>query len=405
MSSRVHIISLDADGCLFHKAYIDGGNQDVVAANQDFVGVLQRQGNDYDKTISFVGSNRQDFTTDLQNSSGHNTGSCFPAIQAMSDAVGATLDKMLLSDIQNDRQFGHNFDSAIAKQFDDGYDYDTDNIDFSQKIDEWVFDQQKLTILYAQIHKAANDNPKSEIVFDFYDDRDDILDALGDYFKKYPHMLPDNVELNLNHYKGGEVTNKHVIHGTGSIDMDFRNTVKTMADLSTDYRAVIGDIRPPINAVDHIHPINTKKISSQVKNIEISDSDPDYMPMVALKSNIETRVSQYEKSSNLDKITGKVDRKFKNSCIDQIDITDRKLTCSSSWKPFLKNLTALFSLVGTFSAVMSFGERVFTGRYGLFNGGVKHAQQSQLKSLYQDIVGRDDSQQINEADPLSSHQI
>ncbi len=36
---------------------------------------------------------------------------------------------------------------------------------------DWLFDETKATIIYAQMHKIANENPNEEIVFDFYDDR------------------------------------------------------------------------------------------------------------------------------------------------------------------------------------------------------------------------------------------
>ena len=66
----------------------------------------------------------------------------------------------------------------------------------------WVFDDSKFTLLYAQLHKFASENPDVDIDYDFYDDRKNIFQPLHTVFKNYPHLLPKNVTLKMHEYRG-----------------------------------------------------------------------------------------------------------------------------------------------------------------------------------------------------------
>lgn len=392
---EVHIISLDADGCLFNSTYINGtdsipgtvdhkGAGDVLKANEQFIETLCGQKAQYDKTVSFVGSNRQDWSTDFTNSVRANKGSCFPAISNVSNKIGANLDKMLLSDIQNNREFGTNFDFAM-RQLCNKNDYDTNNL--PRGTDQWAFDERKLTLIYAQIHKAASDNPSANITFDFYDDRQDILSALCEFFQKYPHMMPANVKLQLNHYNGGDITPMPTIQGTGSIDKDFRETVKGMVAMSIDRRVLVmpGQQPSPENLENKIKPVDTREISNKLSQINVDESSADYDAMNELKIQMEREVEQYEKSPNLQKLRSNTTKKFQNNCIEHVNYADNKLCVGSSWKPFVKNLGLLCTVIGAPAAILSFGVRVVTGKYAFFNVKEDHSKEGDLQNTYSSI--------------------
>ena len=108
------------------------------------------------------------------------------------------------------------------------------------------FAEDKINILYAQIHKVAADHPDDRIVFDFFDDRMDILEYLHTFFRKYPALIPNHVTLRLFQYQANVVTPmgehtqntdstlslNHGINGRGLIDIDYRQTVKNMGVLA-----------------------------------------------------------------------------------------------------------------------------------------------------------------------------
>ena len=131
-----------------------------------------------------------------------------------------------MSDIYADVTPGTSFDLAVK----------TPNSTQNTCID----DAGKAALLYAQIHKLANQCPNESILFDFYDDRgldvweegDDVLEYLHSFFTKHPELLPNNMTLRLNHYEGAAVTPYTDIKGTGFIDENYQQTTKDLAETS-----------------------------------------------------------------------------------------------------------------------------------------------------------------------------
>lgn len=217
----IRVLSFDFDGCLFHSNYIFSEQKDVVKSNHAFLNKIKEENKEFTKAYTFVGSNRQSFAIDIINS--RSKGSCFPAVKQVSDFLGTTLDTMLLADIYGDLPDGTSYARAT-------------NQNNQEKHSEWLFDETKATILYAQMHKIANENPNEEIVFDFYDDRGigaikpvDILEHLHNFYEKNQYLIPSNVTLRLHQYAGAEVTPIAQIKGTGFIDQNYRQTVKDLA--------------------------------------------------------------------------------------------------------------------------------------------------------------------------------
>lgn len=215
---NIRILSFDFDGCLFNMDYIIKG-KDIIKSNAEFLDNIHQENKAFDQVITFIGSNRQSKETDDQNASIGDKGSCFPAIQIINDHLNTTLDTLLLADIYGDLPAGTSFARAMDKEYLD-------------KHSEWVFDNDKVTILYAQMHKIANQFPGEKLVLDFYDDKNTIHDQLIYFFKSYTHLIPDNLSLRLTHYAGEKVTPRAEIQGTGMIDVNYICTVKEMAELA-----------------------------------------------------------------------------------------------------------------------------------------------------------------------------
>lgn len=216
----IRVLSFDFDGCLFNRAYID--SHDVIQANYDFLEKIKAENAHFDDVYTFIGSNRQSKPIDIVNSHS-GKGSCFPAIALVNKHLGAKFDSFLLADVYADLPEG----TAYARAMDSEY---------NGSHSDWLFDDTKATLIYAQIQKMANAHPHEDIVFDFYDDRgnglrttNDILEKLNRLYSQYPDLIPANVTLRLNHYAGDNVTPLASIKGTGFIDCNYQQTVKDMA--------------------------------------------------------------------------------------------------------------------------------------------------------------------------------
>lgn len=96
-----------------------------------------------------------------------------------------------------------------------------------------IHDGTKLTLLYSQIHFIANTHQLEQIVFDFFDDREDILSDISDFFSKYTDMLPNRVCLRLNRYKENELSLYKKINGTcDHVDTSYRQTIINMIEIT-----------------------------------------------------------------------------------------------------------------------------------------------------------------------------
>lgn len=226
------IISLDCDGCIFNNDYRElfraGITNAVTDANIEFLERLKNENAQYDSVTLFVGSNRQSYETDRSNSIRNKTESAFIAIKKIKKYLGVKLDKFLLADLDNDSEPGTSFNAAYNSTSEEPY----------EDHHRWLFDEDKLALLYGQMHKAASED-ETETFFDFYDDLglvdgkpSAILETLRDYFTKYPMLIPHNTTLRLNHYNGGEVTEIISIKGTGAIDYDYYKTLHRMEQIA-----------------------------------------------------------------------------------------------------------------------------------------------------------------------------
>jgi hypothetical protein len=253
----IRAISLDFDGCMFNSDYRSAAIKDVIRANQPFLDTLKKENAYYEYVTLFVGSNRQSKQDDDYNS--NNTESCYVAIQKINSYLGTELDTLLLADIYGHLKSGKSFKRATDKNYQGTH-------------SDWIFDDEKLTTIYTQMQRMATKNSKESIVFDFYDNRGIkephshlMLERLTKFFTKYPEMIPHNITLRLNHYKGGQVTPIGNIKGRGPIDNHYRKTVRKMAELSkVSYSSTI-------HAIDVVTP----KLLNIAPVIMETESEPE----------------------------------------------------------------------------------------------------------------------------------
>ena len=218
-NQRIYVVSLDMDHCIFNHYYNwlpDCNPREVIDKNRGFLDFIRSKAAYYNHFITFVGSARQTKRIDTLCSAKNKTESAFTAIKTISTYLNARLDDFLLADIYFDLPVGTSFQRA-TDEFYRG-EHSTGPNDYT-----------KFTLIYAQVHKVANQYPHNEIVFDFYDDggiaRAKILNDLHRYFSEMPDKLPANIVLNLIHYEGDGTTDISSIRGSGFIDQNYRRTV------------------------------------------------------------------------------------------------------------------------------------------------------------------------------------
>ncbi|MFA6303419.1 MAG: hypothetical protein WC627_09885 [Legionella sp.] len=239
----IRVTSFNFDGCLFnekyHKTYADDvmaegvydkkniKNRSIIKANAKLFGSIEKTQKNYDRTIIMNGSQRQSQADDKYYLKKNKTGSALIALQDIKlyfnpdtkeKAVGKSgslqLDPYLLADSYAGWDPSYSFAKATTRK--------------KVKHPDWKADPSCLTIVYAQIHKIAKENPHQEIVFDYYHNDNEILQNLHGFFAKNPKMMPANVKLQLHQYSGGPIQDLPAIIGTGSIDVEFKNTIKKM---------------------------------------------------------------------------------------------------------------------------------------------------------------------------------
>lgn len=353
----VRVLSFDFDGCLFNSDYIRSEPKDVIQSNRSFLDTLKGQNASYSKNIVFVGSNRQskavdDFNSTVDTRQGWlNKGSCFPAIIKIAQHLTAQLDRFLLADVYSDLPEGSAF--AQATQEPD-----------KEEHPDWLFDETKATILYAQMHKIAQEHPDENIEFHFYDDRGlnfiaDILEILEKFYKSHPDLIPKNVTLNLHHYAGAKVTSFEPIKGTGFIDTNYYQTVKDMATQAMTIGGGDGLSRP-IHTADFVKPEQLKNRKPLVDPVSGRDKLTPQLALIKNKAEqlkIDGHFKAAQRASDLYNtisaaaelyFSGTLSKEdFKGQCDTAIQLARPELERHRGWSEALINLgLVLAGLIG-----------------------------------------------------------
>jgi len=237
---EIALYSFDFDGCILNNNYRQGDGEiavRIVRSNVHLFNVIAdqiKQRKFLDVTIMSA-SLRQSYEIEMKNSRADYFASgvkSFPHFKHVCGSISllsgmdCCLDMTLMQDLCNDKKAGDCHAS-----------YDAANRDPSIK---WIGDDTKVTIIYAQAHKIASENPAAIITYNVYDDRTDILTKIKEFYAAYPHILPHNIVLNLHHYDGSTLTTiwkekysdklveNNSVKGSGLIDFNYRKTLKSI---------------------------------------------------------------------------------------------------------------------------------------------------------------------------------
>ncbi|MDX1837079.1 hypothetical protein DIZ81_07515 [Legionella taurinensis] len=228
----IRAISLDFDGAIFNDDF--HRHKEVIRANKALLDLIATNAEGYDSTTLYAGTNRQSVSDDRANAYKNDTGSAFPHLMQLAAYLKdklrkVKLDKFLLTDLYHQRKAGESFNEALSLLDKDNLHYDQEKMK-NGPFKDWLHDQSKLTLLYAQIHRFAKQHPKDALDFYFYDDREDILEKLHAYFQQNPNRLPSNLCLRIKRYCGeGSLKDYPSIQGTGKLDKKYKATVKRLA--------------------------------------------------------------------------------------------------------------------------------------------------------------------------------
>lgn len=221
-------IILDADNCIFNYRYHDSVDKNVVAHNPFLIDYLIEGRQDFSKITVGCGSLRQSEHFDNFNSDLNETSSCFLAIEQIAKHLDIDIAPLLLADIFGDLPLGASYHRMM-------HDY------WKESHHGWIPDESKLTLIYAHCQDV---DPVKKYVIDFFDDLDDMLAKLYTFFKSYKEMIPSNVALRLNYYEGDAIRRSKLIQGKGCIDINYRQTVVDMYEIT----------RPGHHCVDYVTP-------------------------------------------------------------------------------------------------------------------------------------------------------
>ncbi|HAT1825045.1 hypothetical protein SC438_13385 [Legionella pneumophila] len=257
---KINLNLYDIDGCMYHahtrekpiEKWLIESNQNLF----DLQRILARQ-EGYDLLIVASGTNRQDkFIDELNGQRSDSAIPAFPIIQSyLASQVDCkvVMDPFLLADLYGNKEAGQSYTAILNEKY----------LHSQENHTQSAFDESKRSLLYAHAHRVAALHPDSEIVIDFYDDRNDILSGLYDFYNDNPFLLPANVTLRLNQYEGKEVTAYPGIKGDGPID--YRYLINTQ-------KMIIRDLSP--------FPFDEERETNPIKN-EVTPSN--YTTASALK--------------------------------------------------------------------------------------------------------------------------
>ncbi|WP_392536874.1 hypothetical protein [Legionella sp. 227] len=256
----IRVLSFDFDGCLFNMAYINAPytNFDkhltdaVLVHNETFLEQLRHENERFSQVIAMIGSNRQSFEIDTANMGFLQSfkGSCCSAIQTVCNYLGVDFNPLLLADLYNSLEPGTAY-QLIMDEIKSGKWIDGGALEH----EDCPMDQSKVALIFAQMQEAASKNPDEKIIFDFYDDRHDILARLQEFYSTHPHMIPKNVLLRLNHYEGAEPTLEAELVGDGILCNDYPEIVVNMLDNLWKHNDIAMEIKSNRNKPEMLQPV------------------------------------------------------------------------------------------------------------------------------------------------------
>lgn len=255
LTSNAYFDSCLLDGSLLKKPTNEADNENdwnvrlgdsqfntLTHYNSSLIEHLQKKTKAVKNAYLLNGSQRQDCETEIKRS----TVSQWPvysfyALAKFAGEIGARFDPFLIGDIKRKKAKKHSHLEAGAcyKDFMQFFQGERETLPTYKCVGpNGLTDSSKISLIYAQVHKLANDHPGKKIEFDFFGDDNDIHSSINEFFKANSWLLPKNVQLNLHIYcDKNRRTNPQrktwspfdkPIQGTGFIDAAFDETVLEM---------------------------------------------------------------------------------------------------------------------------------------------------------------------------------
>ncbi|MCW8400244.1 hypothetical protein OQJ26_15775 [Legionella sp. PATHC038] len=277
----IRVLSFDFDGCLFNTAYSNAPytNFDkhltdaVLIHNKEFLEQLKVENERFSQVIAMIGSNRQSFEYDTGNMGGIHTfkGSCCSAIQTVCNYLDVDFNPLLLADLYNSLEPGTSY-QHIMEEIKAGT---WINMEETLEHQNCPMDESKVALIFAQMQEAASKNPDEQIIFDFYDDRDDILARLQEFYSSHPHMIPKNVLLRLNHYDGAEPVLEAELVGDGVFFNDYPEIVVNMLDNLWEHNDIAMEIKSNRHKPEMLQPVMQSEQFDSSDAVEEGEKESD----------------------------------------------------------------------------------------------------------------------------------
>lgn len=250
---HVGVHSIDHDNCIGLQHMTPN---EVKKKHAPVIEHLQQEKINKGYTSVFVlgGTNRQDLYRECWNAKLNQNNFAFLIAKTFADLLGAGTfhDPLLLADIKAkclpgftinyiqqfvSRKKLNLFESCVSNEV-------LDELLSKDDHPKFAYSEDKINILYAQMHRIALMNPHARISFNFYDDLlEKVLRALQKFYESNSSLMPSNVRLNLHYFNTAvnslDLHNSmdvpellYTIEGTGSIDPKYYDTIQAMEDIA-----------------------------------------------------------------------------------------------------------------------------------------------------------------------------
>lgn len=227
----VRYSGFDYDGCVGVTNLIN-----IVAQNPKLIQRIRETSNYYTKEVALIASNRQSDRDDKRNARSNGNGSCFIQIQKLCIDLGMEFDPFLLADAYNLVPAGTSLHEA------------TNPANGGKIQNGWLHDKSKTSLVYAHMQRASSLEAREQIDYFFYDDREDILEGLYQFFSENPELIPSNVRMHLVKYACSR-ENVHTmdnykipVQGKGFTNPDYVKTIKAFGDKAIENARDVCDI-------------------------------------------------------------------------------------------------------------------------------------------------------------------
>lgn len=249
ISEFVRVNAIDHDGC-FGLQYMEPSEISIM--HKPVIEYLNNEKKANGYTVDYVisSSNRQSIRLDCLNSIYNQNNLAFPVAKILAKSLGAWFDPLLLADISANRKPGFTVNCinevALAKKLNL-----LKNCVSDELLDEllngnhvdFALSEDKINIVYSQMHRIASIHPRAIIHFNIYDDlQEQVLGSLKYFYGRYPNLIPLNMKLNLHYFStvNNESSNSslnvpnliYTINGIGAIDTEYYHTVKMMEEIA-----------------------------------------------------------------------------------------------------------------------------------------------------------------------------